>query len=106
MSENENMTLDDLRMVEEYLEEQQLGRGDLIKWGTALGLAAAGLGSAAGSASAAAGAQAADAALQKRIGWIISVNVPFYYNSMTRWMQKAPSGNGLQAGHRAKTAAT
>jgi ribose transport system substrate-binding protein len=94
MSQNEKMTLDDLRMVEEYLDEQRMGRGDLIKWGAALGLAAAGVGSAAGRASAAGDARVASAALQKRFGWIISVNVPFYYNAMTRWMQKAVKGTG------------
>jgi ABC-type sugar transport system substrate-binding protein len=92
MSEDGSMTLDDLEMVEEFLEEQGMDRGDLLRWAAALGLGAAGFGLAAGKA----GAAPLGETLQKRVGWIISVNVPFYELSMTRWMRRALRGTGYR----------
>jgi ABC-type sugar transport system substrate-binding protein len=92
MSQDGEMTLDDLRMVEAYLDEQQLDRGQLLKWGAALGLAAAGVGAAAGRAGAAIGG----GTLEKRFGWIIAANVPFFEQQMTRWMRKALEGTGYK----------
>ena len=96
MSEDGNVTIDDLRMVEEFLEEQRIDRGDLLKWGAGLGLAAAGAGALAGKARAAASAPAAEAALQKRFGWMIAVNAPFFELQMTRWMRAAVKGTGYK----------
>jgi ribose transport system substrate-binding protein len=93
MSRDGEMTLDDLRMVEEFLEENQLDRRDLLKYGTALGLAAAGVAALAGKAGA---AMLGGPTLEKRVGWIISVNVPFYELSMTRWMRKSLRGTGYR----------
>lgn len=91
-----NMTSDDLRMVEEYLNEAQMDRRQLLKLGAVLGLGIAGVGAAGIRADVGAAATAVDAALQKRFGWIISVNVPFYELSMTRWMEKAVAGTGYK----------
>lgn len=96
MSEDGNVTIDDLRMVEEFLEEQRIDRGDLLKWGAGIGLAAAGAGALAGRARGALAAPAGGPELQKRVGWIISVNVPFYELSMTRWMRKVLRGTGYR----------
>jgi ABC-type sugar transport system substrate-binding protein len=85
------MNHDDLRMVEEYLDQQEMDRGQLLKWGAALGLGAAGLGVTAGTVGA---ATTSEAALSKRFGWIIAANVPFFELSMTRWMKKATEGTG------------
>jgi ABC-type sugar transport system substrate-binding protein len=92
MSHDGDMTLEDLRMVEAYLDEQQVDRGQLLKWGAALGLAAAGVGAAAGRA----GASLAGSTLEKRFGWIIAANVPFFEQQMTRWMRKALQGTGYK----------
>ena len=88
-----NMTNDELRMVEEYLNEAQMDRRQLLKLGAALGLGAAGLSAAVGAGSAAA-ATTAEAAMTKKFGWIIAANVPFFELSMTRWMKKALNGTG------------
>jgi ABC-type sugar transport system substrate-binding protein len=95
MRDDGTVTLDDLKMVEEFLGEQGMDRGELLKWGAALGLAAAGVGTLAGRAGAA-GAGPAGATLQKRFGWIIAANVPFFELQMTRWMRKSVAGTGYK----------
>lgn len=88
-----NMTRDDLRMVEEYLNETQIDRRHLLKLGAALGLGVAGAG-ALGAGPAAGATAAADADMTKKFGWIIAANVPFFELSMTRWMRKALKPTG------------
>lgn len=88
-----SMNHEDLRMVEEYLDQQGMDRAQLLKWGAALGAGAAGLGALAGNAGA---ATLTDEALSKRFGWIIAANVPFFELSMTRWMKKATAGTGYK----------
>jgi ABC-type sugar transport system substrate-binding protein len=92
MSNDGLMTLEDLEMVQEYLEGEGMNRGDLLKRGAAFGLAAAGLGAAATSAEAA----VSGAALQKRFGWMIAANVPFFEQTMTRWMRRRLRGTGYR----------
>ena len=89
-----NMTNDELRMVEEYLNEAQMDRRQVLKLGALLGLGAAGLSAAAGAGSAAAATATAEAEMTKKFGWIIAANVPFFELSMTRWMKKALNGTG------------
>ena len=84
-----NMTNDDLRMVEEYLDEVQMDRRQLLKYGAVLGLGAAGLTGALGAGVGAAATAAEAAEMTKKFGWIIAANVPFFELSMTRWMRKA-----------------
>ena len=88
-----NMSSDDLRMVEEYLNEAQMDRRQLLKFGAVLGLGAAGVTAAVG-AGAAGAATTAETALTKKFGWIIAANVPFFELSMTRWMKKALAPTG------------
>jgi ABC-type sugar transport system substrate-binding protein len=88
-----SMTNEDLKMVEEYLDQQQMDRAHLLKLGAALGLGAAGIAATAGTASA---ASLSEEALSKRFGWIIAANVPFFELSMTRWMRKATEGSGIK----------
>jgi ABC-type sugar transport system substrate-binding protein len=87
------MNHDDVRMVEEYLDEMEMDRSQLLKWGAALGLGAAGLGVTSGTVGA---ATTSEAALSKRFGWIIAANVPFFELSMTRWMRKTTEGTGYR----------
>jgi ABC-type sugar transport system substrate-binding protein len=93
MSDDGRMTVEDLEMVGEYLDGQGMSRGDLLKRGAALGLAAAGVGAAASKAGAAVSAGATQA-LEKRFGWMIAANVPFFEQTMTRWMRRALRGTG------------
>ena len=80
-------------MVGEYLDGQGMSRGDLMKWGAALGLGAAGMSAVAGGGRAvSAGAQT----LEKTFGWMIAANVPFFEQTMTRWMRRARERHGLQ----------
>jgi ABC-type sugar transport system substrate-binding protein len=95
MSEDGSMTLDDLKMVEEFLMEEGMDRGDLLKWGAALGVGAVGAGALASRAGAA-GAGPAGTKLQKRFGWIIAANVPFFELQMTRWMRRSVQGTGYR----------
>ena len=67
-----NMTNDELRMVEEYLNEAQMDRRQVLKLGALLGLGAAGLSAAAGAGSAAAATATAEAEMTKKFGWIIA----------------------------------
>src|SRR5262249_36491705 len=81
MSDDGRMTLEDLEMVGEYLDGQGMNRGDLLKWGTAIGLGAAGMSAVAGKAGAAVSAGAA-LELEKTYGWMIAANVPFFEQTM------------------------
>jgi len=95
MSDDGRMTLEDLEMVGEYLDGQGMSRGDLMKWGAALGLGAAGMSAVAGKAGAAVSGGAAQT-LEKTFGWMIAANVPFFEQTMTRWMRRAVRGTGYK----------